>query len=225
MLELLFQDVVLWCLLALMSAAASYFVLRPLLKNKLMDKSSGSLAFIAVVSFLPGLALILYLMLGSPGYSDLPLEDRLNVPPETLPLEGLVVHLEQRLKDNPDDTDGWLMLARTRMALGEADRAEDALLNAMSLRQGEQSADILVMLAESRLQQQDGLIVSGDETLINRALEINPNHPRGLYLRGLSLLQQGDKTKALVIWDGLHSAAEPDSPWQIFLRAQLSLHQ
>ncbi|HAK99348.1 MAG: hypothetical protein CBE09_02785 [Rhizobiales bacterium TMED249] len=225
MLELPFQDVVLWCLLALMSAAASYFVLRPLLKNKLMDKSSGSLAFIAVVSFLPGLALILYLMLGSPGYSDLPLEDRLNVPPETLPLEGLVVHLEQRLKDNPDDTDGWLMLARTRMALGEADRAEDALLNAMSLRQGEQSADILVMLAESRLQQQDGLIVSGDETLINRALEINPNHPRGLYLRGLSLLQQGDKTKALVIWDGLHSAAEPDSPWQIFLRAQLSLHQ
>ncbi|HCV48998.1 MAG TPA: hypothetical protein DGQ22_04225 [Rhodobiaceae bacterium] len=225
MLELPFQDVVLWCLLALMSAAASYFVLRPLLKNKLMDKSSGSLAFIAVVSFLPGLALILYLMLGSPGYSDLPLEDRLNVPPETLPLEGLVVQLEQRLKDNPDDTDGWLMLARTRMALGEADRAEDALLNAMSLRQGEQSADILVMLAESRLQQQDGLIVSGDETLINRALEINPNHPRGLYLRGLSLLQQGDKTKALVIWDGLHSAAEPDSPWQIFLRAQLSLHQ
>ena len=225
MLELPFQDVVLWCLLALMSAAASYFVLRPLLKNKLMDKSSGSLAFIAVVSFLPGLALILYLMLGSPGYSDLPLEDRLNVPPETLPLEGLVVHLEQRLKDNPDDTDGWLMLARTRMALGAADRAEDALLNAMSLRQGEQSADILVMLAESRLQQQDGLIVSGDETLINRALEINPNHPRGLYLRGLSLLQQGDKTKALVIWDGLHSAAEPDSPWQIFLRAQLSLHQ
>lgn len=225
MLELPFQDVVLWCMLALMSAAASYFVLRPLLKNKLMDKSSGSLAFIAVVSFLPGLALILYLMLGSPGYSDLPLEDRLNVPPETLPLEGLVVHLEQRLKDNPDDTDGWLMLARTRMALGEADRAEDALLNAMSLRQGEQSADILVMLAESRLQQQDGLIVSGDETLINRALEINPNHPRGLYLRGLSLLQQGDKTKALVIWDGLHSAAEPDSPWQIFLRAQLSLHQ
>ena len=225
MLELPFQDVVLWCLLALMSAAASYFVLRPLLKNKLMDKSSGSLAFIAVVSFLPGLALILYLMLGSPGYSDLPLEDRLNVPPETLPLVGLVVQLEQRLKDNPDDTDGWLMLARTRMALGEADRAEDALLNAMSLRQGEQSADILVMLAESRLQQQDGLIVSGDETLINRALEINPNHPRGLYLRGLSLLQQGDKTKALVIWDGLHSAAEPDSPWQIFLRAQLSLHQ
>lgn len=225
MLELPFQDVVLWCLLALMSAAACYFVLRPLLKNKLMDKFSGSLAFIAVVSFLPGLALILYLILGSPSYSDLPLVDRLNVPPETLPLEGLVVHLEHRLKDNPDDTDGWLMLARTRMALGEADRAEDALLNAMSLRQGEQSADILVMLAESRLQQQDGLIVSGDETLINRALEINPNHPRGLYLRGLSLLQQGDKTKALVIWDGLHSAAEPDSPWQIFLRAKLSLHQ
>ena len=208
-----------------MSAAASYYILRPVLKKKLIDKPNGSLVFIAVVSFLPGLALILYLMLGSPGYSDLPLADRLDVPPENLPLEGLVVHLEQRLKNKPDDTEGWLMLARTRMALGEADRAEDALLNAISLRDGEQNSDILVMLSESRLQQQDGLIDDGVERLVNRALEINPNLPRGLYLRGLSLLQQGDKTEALAIWNGLHSSAEPDSPWQIFLRAQLSLHQ
>ncbi len=225
MLDVPFNDVILWSLLALMSAAASYYILRPVLKNKLIDKPNGSMVFIAVVSFLPGLALILYLMLGSPGYSDLPLVDRLDVPPETLPLEGLVVHLEHRLKNKPDDTEGWLMLARTRMALGEADRAEDALLNAISLRDGEQNSDILVMLSESRLQQQDGLIDDGVERLINRALEINPNHPRGLYLRGLSLLQQGDKTEALAIWNSLHSKAEPDSPWQIFLRAQLSLHQ
>ena len=208
-----------------MSAATSYYILRPVLKKKLIDKPNGSLVFIAVVSFLPGLALILYLMLGSPGYSDLPLADRLDVPPENLPLEGLVVHLEQRLQNKHDDSEGWLMLARTRMALGEADRAEDALLNAISLQDGEQNSDILVMLSESRLQQQDGLIDDGVERLVNRALEINPNHPRGLYLRGLSLLQQGDKTEALAIWNGLHSSAEPDSPWQIFLRAQLSLHQ
>ncbi|MCH1515476.1 MAG: tetratricopeptide repeat protein [Alphaproteobacteria bacterium] len=225
MLDVPFNNVFLWCLLALMSAAASYYILRPVLKKKLIDKPNGSLVFIAVVSFLPGLALILYLMLGSPGYSDLPLAGRLDVPPENLPLEGLVVHLEQRLKNKPDDTEGWLMLARTRMALGEADRAEDALLNAISLRDGEQNSDILVMLSESRLQQQDGLIDDGVERLINRALEINPNHPRGLYLRGLSLLQQGDKTEALAIWNDLHSSAEPDSPWQIFLRVQLSLHQ
>lgn len=225
MLDLSFQDVVLWCLLALMSAAASYYILRPLMKNKFMDKPLGSLVFIAVASFLPGLALILYLMLGSPGYSDLPLAKRLDVPPEALPLEGLVVHLEQRLKDKPQDTEGWLMLARTRMALGEADRAEDALLNVISLRQGEQNPDILVMLAESRLQQQDGLMDDGIERLVNRALEINPDHPRGLYLRGLSLLQQGNKSEALAIWNDLLSTANPDSPWQLFLRAQLSRHQ
>ena len=99
------------------------------------------------------------------------------------------------------------------------------VMNAISLQDGEQNSDILVMLSESRLQQQDGLIDDGVERLINRALEINPNHPRGLYLRGLSLLQHGDKTEALAIWDDLHSSAEPDSPWQIFLRLQLSLHQ
>ena len=130
----------------------------------------------------------------------MPLAKRLDVPPETLPLEGLVVHLEQRLKDKPKDSEGWLMLARTRMALGEADRAEDALLNVISLRQGDKNPDILVMLAESRLQQQDGLMDDGIERLVNRALEINPDHPRGLYLRGLSLLQQGNKSEAIAIW-------------------------
>ena len=225
MFDIFFHDVVLWCLLALMSAAASYYILRPLMKKKLLYKPFGLLAFIAVVSFLPGLALILYLMLGSPGYSDLPLVKRLDVPPETLPLEGLVVHLEQRLKDKPKDSEGWLMLARTRMALGEADRAEDALLNVISLRQGDKNPDILVMLAESRLQQQDGLMDDGIERHVNRALEINPDHPRGLYLRGLSLLQQGNKSEALAIWSVLLSAANPDSPWQIFLRAQISRHQ
>lgn len=208
-----------------MSAAASYYILRPVLKNKLIDKPFGLLAFIAVVSFLPGLALILYLMLGSPGYSDLPLAKRLDVPPETLPLEGLVVHLEQRLKAKPKDSEGWLMLARTRMALGEADRAEDALLNVISLRQGEKNPDILVMLAESRLQQQDGLMDDGIERIVNWALEINPEHPRGLYLRGLSLLQQGNKSEALAIWNILLSTANPDGPWQIFLQAQISRHQ
>ena len=225
MLDLPFNDVSLWSLLALMSAAASYYILRPVLKNKLIDKPLGLLAFIAVVSFLPGLALILYLMLGSPGYSDLPLAKRLDVPPETLPLEGLVVHLEQRLKAKPKDSEGWLMLARTRMALGEADRAEDALLNVISLRQGEKNPDILVMLAESRLQQQDGLMDDGIERIVNWALEINPEHPRGLYLRGLSLLQQGNKSEALAIWNILLSTANPDSPWLIFLQAQISRHQ
>ena len=225
MFDIFFTYVMLWCLLALMTATASYYILRPLMKNKLLDKPYGLLAFIAVVSFLPSLALILYLMLGSPGYSDMPLAKRLDVPPETLPLEGLVVHLEKRLKDKPKDSEGWLMLARTRMALGEADRAEDALLNVISLEQGEKNPDILVMLAESLLQQQDGLMDDGIERLVNWALEINPDHPRGLYLRGLSLLQKGNKSEALTIWRVLLSAANPDSQWQIFLQAQISLHQ
>ena len=114
MFDLFFTDVVLWGLLALMSAAASYYILRPLMKKKLLYKPFGLLAFIAVVSFLPGLALILYLMLGSPGYSDLPLAKRLDVPPETLPLEGLVVPDEQptpSVGDDPESSSGSTMVA------------------------------------------------------------------------------------------------------------------
>ncbi len=41
--------------------------------------------------------------------------------------EGMVARLEQRLKGDPGNLDGWLMLIRSRMTLGEPDKAKAAL--------------------------------------------------------------------------------------------------
>lgn len=41
--------------------------------------------------------------------------------------EGMVARLEQRLRDDPSNLDGWVMLMRGRMTLGEPDRAKTAL--------------------------------------------------------------------------------------------------
>lgn len=214
----------LWIVLAIMSATAGFIVLRPFFANPTDKPSLKSLPVLAGAVLLPGLALLLYLVLGMPGYPDLPLADRLDAPPETLPLEGLVVQLERKLKKNPADREGWLMLARTRMALGEADRAEDALVKLIALNQGRAGADALVMLAEARLQQRDGLTDDSIDALVNQALEINPGHARGRYLHGLSLLQQGDEKSALSLWQSLLAEAGPDTQWHGFLSRQIARH-
>jgi cytochrome c-type biogenesis protein CcmH len=41
--------------------------------------------------------------------------------------EGMVAQLEARLKDNPGNLDGWVMLMRSRMTLGEQAKAKAAL--------------------------------------------------------------------------------------------------
>jgi len=46
---------------------------------------------------------------------------------------GMVARLEARLKENPNDADGWRMLARSYEVLGQADKAKDARAKADAL--------------------------------------------------------------------------------------------
>jgi cytochrome c-type biogenesis protein CcmH len=41
-------------------------------------------------------------------------------------IQGMVDRLAARLRDNPDDLEGWRRLARAYQVLGEADKARDA---------------------------------------------------------------------------------------------------
>ncbi|MGB3711015.1 MAG: tetratricopeptide repeat protein [Erythrobacter sp.] len=51
--------------------------------------------------------------------------------------EGMVARLEERLESDPGNLDGWLMLMRSRMTLGEPDRARAALASAIAANPGE----------------------------------------------------------------------------------------
>lgn len=51
--------------------------------------------------------------------------------------EGMVAQLEQRLKGQPKNPDGWVMLMRSRMTLGEPAKAKAALEAAIKANPGE----------------------------------------------------------------------------------------
>lgn len=46
--------------------------------------------------------------------------------------EGMVARLEERLKSEPANVDGWVMLMRSRVTLGQQDRASKALKDAIA---------------------------------------------------------------------------------------------
>ncbi len=52
--------------------------------------------------------------------------------------EGMVAQLEVRLENEPANLDGWVMLMRSRMTLGEPDKASAALASAIAANPGEE---------------------------------------------------------------------------------------
>jgi cytochrome c-type biogenesis protein CcmH len=61
--------------------------------------------------------------------------------------EGMVARLEGRLAADPKNVEGWIMLMRSRMTLGQADRAGQALKSAVAANPG--AADRLRQEAEA----------------------------------------------------------------------------
>ena len=55
--------------------------------------------------------------------------------------EAMVARLEARLKSGPANVDGWIMLMRSRMTLGQPDKAAAALRDAVAANPGQ--ADLL----------------------------------------------------------------------------------
>ncbi|MEQ1754392.1 MAG: c-type cytochrome biogenesis protein CcmI [Micropepsaceae bacterium] len=62
-------------------------------------------------------------------------------------INGMVSSLVEKLRRNPKDLDGWLMLARSRMVLGDANAARTAVARAQEVFAGDPSAQTRIVQA------------------------------------------------------------------------------
>jgi len=124
-------------------------------------------------------------------------------------VQAMVERLAGRLREQPDDLDGWVMLARSRAALGQYPQAVDAYARASALRPDDAQlladhADTLAMVRGRRL-------AGEPEALVLRALAVDPRHPKALALAGTAAFEQGDYPRAIGHWQALLAAAPPGS--------------
>jgi cytochrome c-type biogenesis protein CcmH len=125
-------------------------------------------------------------------------------------ISEMVDGLAQRLAKNPDDAEGWIMLARSYMVMERYDQAADAYSQAHTLT-GDQPV-LLVDFAEAVTLANDNQMEGLPTRLLDRALAIEPQHQKGIWLAGFAAMQREDAEKAVQLWKQLLEQLTPGSP-------------
>lgn len=117
--------------------------------------------------------------------------------------------LAERLRQNPDDAEGWAMLARSYTVLGRHDEALPAFRRLLTLRP--QDAQAHADLADALGAAQGRSLEGEPERLIERALQLEPDNVKALALAGTIALQRGDAATAQRHWERALAQVEPGS--------------
>lgn len=155
---------------------------------------------IALGMLLPLLAGGIYLWLGAPDFIEMERATQHQVGGGMGSMDEAVARLRNRLANNPNDLEGWLLLARSLTVQQQYGAAADTYAQAMQ-QMGEQ-AELLALYAEA-LAMAQGRVGGRPEELARRALELDPNSVIALWLSGYGASERGDFASAVARWERL----------------------
>lgn len=182
----------------------------------------------AVVVFIPIGAISFYLAVGNPKGIDA------STAPPTVPagasqeagpmsqqqIAGNIDKLAERLKQNPNDAQGWTMLARSYMMQERFSDAASAYEHLTTLTP--QDAAVWADYAEALALANSQNLAGKPTEAINRALQIDPKNQKALDLAGSAAYQAGDYKKAIDYWQKLLTLLPPGSDELKTITAQIS---
>jgi len=113
-------------------------------------------------------------------------------------VEELVVRLEQSLQQNPDSIDGWYLLARTYMNMGRFEEASKAVEEVIRL--DGRTAVALAQYAQALYFANQNVMTPEIDSLLDEALQADPNEAAALGLRGISEFELGRYREAISYW-------------------------
>lgn len=181
---------------------------------------------VAVLAVLPLGAVALYLALGSPDLSGLPLAERLAAARAPVDAEApatfaaLVVRAEEHLQRNPEDGRGWEVLAPAYMRLERFDDAVKARGNALRLLGP--TADRHAALGEALTAASGGIITPSAKAEFERALDLDRGHVTAALYLGLAAKQSGQREEARRIWEAMIARAPDGAEWVSFVRQAIA---
>ncbi len=195
-----------------MAAVAIAFVVRPLIRrNPEPEAQPARWAAIATAVTLPLLAVFVYSKVTTQQWGAQPAAAAAAAAAAANPeIEGMVNQLEERLKREPNDAEGWTMLGRSFVMLGRYPRAVDAYQQAYDLTKGENVA-ALTGLAEALVLTDEASLNGRAGELIESALAKSPREPRALWYGSLAALSAGKLDVARARMQTLLDQNPPDS--------------
>lgn len=126
------------------------------------------------------------------------------------PVDELVARLEQKLKDEPGNAKGWLMLGRSYVYLNRYADAVRAYAQAETLTTPP-DAQLYAEYAEALALANGENLEGAPERLIEKALALQPDQPNALWLAGMAAFQKADYPTAVKYWEHLQTLTAPDN--------------
>lgn len=177
------------------------------------DRSGSNIVgAIVICAFVPVAAGALYLKLGTPAAltGEIPLQSAApqaaTTSTEAPDLATVIPQLEAKLEAAPDDINGWKLLGRSYLMMGNPPQAEVALKKAIT--HGHEDADIWSLLAEANAMQKDGDLRGEPTELLEKAIAEDGIHERSYLLLGVARQQVGEHEKAIALFTELLANGE-----------------
>jgi cytochrome c-type biogenesis protein CcmH len=179
-------------------------------------------AAIAVALLLPALAIGLYRFVGNPAALD---PAALMPAPATAEhgqdMEQAISSLAAKLKQNPDDAEGWTLLGRAYLETQRFAEARDALKHAHDVAAND--PDIAVAYAEAlTLASESHQFDAQARSMLESALEADPKNQRGIWLLGIADYQAGKFDAAIASWNRLLEQLPKDSSVAQSVKSQIA---
>ncbi len=195
------------------------------IQQRLLEEAQGDIALskphssratvLMIAISVPVIAVALYGYVGMPQavFMDMPAQQQAGggsgAPMTAQDIEKMVAGLAQKLEAEPDNLQGWAMLARSYKVLGKTAEAETAYDRAGSFVMND--AQLLADYADVVVANNNGSFAGKPMLLITRALEVDPNNPMALWLAGTAAFQAQDRPKALRYFEHLLKQLPPGS--------------
>lgn len=168
----------------------------------------SAVAAAALAVAIPALALAVYHQVGTPEAPTLPASQMALMAMPQDDFTDLIAGLQRRLESNPNDPEGWMLLARSYNSIGQPAEALRAYRRAID--HGVENATMYAQYADLLASERRSLL-GEPERLIRKALELEPDNAYALWLAASAAQESGDLNTALKHWEHLHSTLEPGS--------------
>lgn len=172
----------------------------------------GRLTAVVVGLAVPLVAIGLYLVVGNPQGLTPERTATGDQAPHSLDLQqvqAMVEKLAARLQAQPDDAEGWVMLARSYNAMGRFQEAATAYANAVARLPA--NAQLLADYADTLAMAQGRRLAGEPENLIKRALQADPDNVKALALAGTVAFEKKDYVEAAAQWEKIMRLVPPES--------------
>ena len=167
---------------AVLALAAAAIVAIPLIRQKPAQHAPASRAALVASAVVVVGAAVLYVTLSNWSWQSAP---------QANGSQSAIAKLARRLERNPEDLDGWQMLGRSYVEIGQFPLAIRAYQRADRLAGG-RSAEALVGWAEALALSNEAELDGRARRLIERAIELDPRSAKALFYGAVVAMRQGD---------------------------------